>query len=127
MHLHYIPRLVVAFACLLLPNSDIAAEAIHSAVKNGDMAGIEVLVDNDRGVLNKQDESGKTPLHLAIERDFTDIARYLIEHGANTNLTDKDNESPLHYSASAGNLEIGRLLLEQRTTSLNDSNAVKHG
>ena len=118
-------RIVVAFVCLVLLNSDIAAESIHSAVKNGDMASIEVLVDSDREVLNKQDESGKTPLHHAIEMNHTDIARYLIEQGANINLTDNDNESPLHYSASKGNLEIGRLLLEKGSASLNDSSAVK--
>lgn len=119
--------LAIALICLLLSCADTEAETIHNAVKDGDLDSIKALADSDREVLNKQDESGKTPLHLAIEMDHTDIARYLIEQGANTNLTDHDNETPLHYSASAGNLEIGRLLLEKGTTSLNDSNAVKHG
>jgi ankyrin repeat protein len=127
MRLHNKPKLAATFVCFVLLSSDIAAEAIHSAVKNGDMASIDVLVDSDREVLNMQDGSGKSPLHHAIEMKHTDIARYLIEQGANTDLTDNDNESPLHYSASTGNLEIARLLLEQGTTSLNDSNAVKHG
>lgn len=127
MRLHNKPRLVATFVCLVLLNSDIAAETIHSAVENGDMASIEALVDGDRQVLNKQDERGKSPLHIAIEMNYTHIARYLIEQGANTSLTDNDNESPLHYSASAGNLEIAGLLLERGSISLNDSNAVKYG
>ncbi|MEE9442099.1 MAG: ankyrin repeat domain-containing protein [candidate division Zixibacteria bacterium] len=127
MHTYNKSRLATALVCLLLFCSDTGADTIHNAVKNGDMAGIKVLAERDREALNKQDESGKSPLHHAIEMNYTDIARYLIAQGANTNLTDNDNESPLHYSASAGNLEIARLLLDGESVSLNDTSAVKRG
>jgi ankyrin repeat protein/Tol biopolymer transport system component len=126
MRLCYRTRLAVAFVCLSLLTSGAAADTIHSAAKNGDMARIEELVNSTPEELNKQDENGKSPLHIAIEMKHTDIARYLIEKGADTSLKDKDNESPLHEAAATGNLEIASLLLERGVTSLNDPNAAKH-
>ena len=118
--------LSIAFLSLLLIGPITRGDNIDDAVKNGDFEGVQALVDSNREVLDNQDKEGKSPLHLAIERDFSDIARYLIEQGANVNLNDSNFESPLHYCASRGNLEMGRLLLQRGSTSINDFSVSKY-
>jgi ankyrin repeat protein len=119
--------LAAVFLYLTLVHSNLHAEAIHDAVRDGDASTVQTLVDRDREQLNVQDENGKSPLHTAIERSRTDIAEYLIEQGARVDLTDSDGELPLHYAAVTGNLEMGRLLLERARHSVNDSSTAKHG
>jgi ankyrin repeat protein len=120
------PWLGIALVSLLLTGPITRGDTIHDAIKDGDFARVQALVDSNREVVDKQDESGKSPLHLAIERGFSDIARYLIEQGADVNVPDSSHESPLHHCASRGNLEIGRLLLERGSTSINDSSVSKY-
>ena len=38
----------------------------------------------------------QTALHLAVERQHTQIVRLLVREGCNLNLADKDGDSPLH-------------------------------
>ncbi len=60
----------------------------------------------DVEVRNAKDES---PLMLASLRGLNEIARQLIERGADVN---KPGWAPLHYAATSGHLEIMNLLLE---------------
>jgi ankyrin repeat protein len=58
--------------------------------------------------------NGKTPLYLAIEqkgKHTLDIARRLLEHGADPNICDNGHSTPLHEASSRGLLEVARLLL----------------
>jgi hypothetical protein len=119
--------LQVAVAALLISAPTIQAGAIHDAVKSGDMQNVKTLIDGANELLNAQDEDGKTPLHHAVRTGNGEIARYLIERGADINLTDTENESPLHYAASSGNLDMAKLLLEKGATSLNAPTLVKYG
>jgi len=52
------------------------------------------------------------PLHSATAGNYTNIARMLIENGANVNVTQKAGLTPLHSAAQHGNLELLILLLE---------------
>lgn len=49
------------------------------------------------GDINKRDQRGQTPLHAAIHGRQHRITRYLIEHGADVNIS--SNESPYHTYA----------------------------
>ena len=118
--------MALAFVALLLTCPIAMGDTIHDAVKDSNLASIQKLVNGNHEVLDIQDEDGKTALHLAIERGFSDIARYLIEQGADIDLPDDNNESPLHYSASHGNLEISKLLLEKGSTAINNSSVSKY-
>jgi ankyrin repeat protein len=51
-------------------------------------------------------------LHLASSYGYMDIARILVEHGAETTTRSDDGQTPLHVAASYGNLEISRILVE---------------
>ncbi|MDO8684210.1 MAG: ankyrin repeat domain-containing protein [Armatimonadota bacterium] len=52
-------------------------------------------------------------LHIAIADEHKDVARFLILHGADTNVRNTTGDTPLHYAASWGNEEIVRLILKK--------------
>ena len=73
--------------------------------------------------INAQDAKGKTPLHLASAGphplfpnvallSLPNVARLLLEHGADVNARENDRFTPLHAAAQNGTVEVVRVLLE---------------
>ncbi|SDS32846.1 Ankyrin repeat-containing protein [Mucilaginibacter mallensis] len=52
------------------------------------------------------------PIHSAAAGNYTDIAKLLIENGANVNVRQQAGSTPLHSAAQNGNLNLLILLLE---------------
>lgn len=52
------------------------------------------------------------PIHSAAAGDYTNIARMLIENGAQVNVKQQAGATPLHSAAQNGNLDLLILLLE---------------
>jgi ankyrin repeat protein len=85
------------------------------------------------------DHTGQTALHIAIQKNYLDIACALLEKGADINAFARDHGyhrmTPLHYAALTGNLVASRLLLNWgANTSLENGDrltpatlALKHG
>ena len=84
-------------------------EAVHA---------VQVLLEHNAAV-NSQNDEGKTPLYEALFYPGTsregevvvNIARRLLEHGADTNIRDRCQSTPLHRASSKGWVEVTRLLL----------------
>ena len=62
---------------------------------------------------------GRTPLHrvsqggqLVMVESSLEIARLLVNSGANVNVTDNEGSTPLHAAARSGYRDIAELLLE---------------
>jgi len=55
-----------------------------------------------------------TPLTCALHEKRVRMVKYLIEHGANVNLWDKEGCSPLCFAAQHGYIEIVRLLIKRK-------------
>jgi ankyrin repeat protein len=53
------------------------------------------------------------PLHSAAAGNYTNIARMLIDNGAQVNVKQQAGSTPLHSAAQNGNLELLILMLEQ--------------
>jgi ankyrin repeat protein len=53
-----------------------------------------------------------TLLHVAVRRNYLDIAKLLLEHEANVNIKDTDGMTPLMRAAAEGSLDMAKLLLE---------------
>ena len=90
---------------------------LHLAAFDGNFEAVQVLLDYDADI-NSQCSQGKTPLYMALyflepslEVKVVDIARQLLEHGADTNIGDRSHSTPLHQASSKGWLEVTRLLL----------------
>ena len=61
--------------------------------------------------VNNTDSWGRTPLHIAAQRDDGSVCRVLLSKDARTDARDANDESPLHYAVSSGNPDTTRLFL----------------
>lgn len=62
--------------------------------------------------VNKQDESGNTPLIYACLRSARDLVALLLDNGADANLGNRKSRTPLHFAAEGGNYQIISLLID---------------
>ena len=58
-----------------------------------------------------EDNGNRTPLHWAAWRGRVEIARMLIDAGANLDIQDDQGQTPLHWAAKYGREEIARMLI----------------
>ena len=86
------------------------ADPIHDAARDGDIAGVEALLDAGVDV-NAKEENGMTPLHYAAQYGRKEIVELLIDEGAEVNAKDEDGWTPLHEAAHYGRKEIVELLI----------------
>lgn len=73
-------------------------QAMMNAIAKGDQATLQRLLDKDESVnftLN-----GTTPLHLAAEKGYPNIARLLVGHGADFRMKDAAGKTPLEVAQS---------------------------
>ncbi|CAH1183646.1 unnamed protein product [Phaedon cochleariae] len=69
---------------------------VHTAVSNNNLEMVKMLVDSC-AMLNTRDDQGYTPLMLSCSRKNISIARYLLAHGADANVTSHiDGKTALH-------------------------------
>lgn len=65
--------------------------------------------------LCQYDQYGQTALHLAVQKNYLEIVKILLEKGANINAMASDlsytHMTPLHYAALTGNMAATKLLL----------------
>lgn len=85
---------------------------IHAAARLGMLARVEELVSANRALVHARGGDGQTPLHFA---SSIEIARYLLDHGADIDARDVDHEStPAQYMVR-DRQEIARYLVERGT------------
>jgi len=99
--------LLLGPACKREPQKDIFRAAL-----DGDLARVEALVSGNSELVNAQNPSGMTPLHLAAWEGHAAVTEFLLQHGADPNVAEANGNTPLHFAASYGYTEIARLLLE---------------
>jgi ankyrin repeat protein len=73
---------------------------------------VEYLFDVMKVPPDPVDDSVRTPLYFAAERGFSDIVKYLIEHGANVNSLDRRNQTVLFKAAGNGHVAVVDILLK---------------
>ncbi|KUF89943.1 26S proteasome non-ATPase regulatory subunit 10 [Phytophthora nicotianae] len=77
---------------------------------------IALLLDHGAKV-NTRDVGGNTPLHLAISEGYEDIARFLLENGANPNAKNNDEERCTDLAKPAFRAEIQMLTSKKKGAS----------
>jgi len=87
--------------------------SIHAAVISGDLKSVKELIASGADINQKEPASGSSPLLTAALFGHTEIARALLDAGAEINFRNNDGSTALHTAAFLGNTEIVKLLLER--------------
>lgn len=98
--------------------------ALHYAIKQGDVNAVNLLLTYGADANTKDLNQQHTALTLASSCNQYDIARILIDFGANVNLTpNKSGYYPIYYAAESGSGDLITLLLQSgaKLDCVNDS------
>lgn len=55
-----------------------------------------------------------TPLHIAVANQNLELAKFLLDHGADVNARDAESHTPLHFAVNRRDLDMIRLLLDAK-------------
>ena len=96
---------------------------IFDAAAAGDLEQVEALVEERHELANAYNVDGFQPLGLAAFFSRPQVAKFLLEMGADPNSASRNAMSvmPLHSAAASKNIEIAKALLERGA----DPNAVQ--
>ena len=93
---------------------------VFQLVTEKNLEGIKAAVESgeDINAINEFDQKQQTPLLRAISYGYMDpvyveIAKYLIEQGAEINHQDSDGFTALHYAAKNGHIDVVKMLLNK--------------
>ncbi|AMO25056.1 ankyrin repeat domain-containing protein [Ramlibacter solisilvae] len=85
-------------------------DGLYLALRDGSLKAARVLIDWPKTDIEKRTPQDESPLMMACLRGQLEVARRLIERGADVN---KPGWAPLHYAATNGHLAIIELLLDR--------------
>ena len=86
-------------------------QTLFDAIKRDDHAAVKSMVEHDRGVMNARDESGLSPVLLALYHGKTAIANIMIDAGASISL---------YEATAAGRLDQVKSIIEAQPERLNE-------
>lgn len=75
---------------------------VHLAASRNNEKALEYLVCSKGCDINQYNDSGSTPLHVAIEMDQRQAIRWLLAHGADLHLQDAEGRTPLELAIAFG-------------------------
>ena len=91
---------------------------LHLAASLQELNLVRLFLDHDATVKAK-DNLGRTPLLRVLtdrpysyHRDRFDVAKLLVEHGADVNARDEDQETPLHWASHLPALDLAQMLVD---------------
>jgi uncharacterized protein len=83
------------------------------SVRRGDAAGVSALISGRPELTRAAGDHGKTGLHWAAELDGIDVARVLVDAGADIEARTSWGASPLDWAATMGSIRVAELLLSR--------------
>ena len=94
-------------------------EALRIACETGDATALEGLLggaddnlDLDRSIADSQNSAVGVALHVACAHGHLEVARVLIDHGADLDQRDDRGDSPMHRATHNNHTDLVRLLLD---------------
>ncbi|GGC86923.1 ankyrin repeat domain-containing protein [Enterococcus wangshanyuanii] len=105
------------------PSSNEAAESskqtfpqgtLLQAVSDNDAKTVQEILASDY-MINEVNGKGESPLLIATHQNFVEIAKQLIDAGADINQQDQISDSPYLYAGAQGKTEILAYMLEKAT------------
>ena len=74
-------------------------EELNHAIIADDLKRVSYLLDKKHADINASDLQGETPLGNAVHRTSLPLVKYLVDHGADVDLPDRDGWTPLMQAA----------------------------
>lgn len=98
---------------------------VFNAAAAGRVSNVMEQIENDGALLKAHSTDGWTPLHLAVFFGHPELAKALLDRGADVNSrsTNPMKNTPLHAAAAGGRADIVELLLKHGA----DVNATQEG
>ena len=88
--------------------------SLHVAASWGLYSTVEwLIIELLENVHSQRSTDNATPLHLASQSGKVDVARMLIERGADLTAQSKDGETALHLASRTGKVDIAHMLIER--------------
>ena len=94
-------------------NTSSVSNALCNAVRSGNLRAVKEQLTNGIDINAKDSEFGVTALAWAVLLNDMEIAKFLIEKGADVNMKNRDGSTPLHSAAFLGRAEIAKLLIQK--------------
>ena len=88
-----------------------AAEELHYAANNGDLAKAKALLAKGADP-NAKDKYGARPLHIAAWKGHLAIVNVLLAANADPNAKDNSGKTPLHWAVAQSKQDVAVLLRE---------------
>jgi ankyrin repeat protein len=87
---------------------------LAGAATHGQLDAVELLLLHGASINPTNNQSSSSPLHQAIRANDIEIARFLLELGANVNSLNCYKTTPLMYAVKYGSVEMVKLILEYK-------------
>ncbi len=87
---------------------------IHTAVMSNDLEVVKKHIEAGTDLNTRDQFSGSTPLNTAAVFGKTQIAKELIDAGADFSIKNNDGSTPLHTAAFFGRIEIVQMLIDAK-------------
>ena len=84
--------------------------SIHTAARTGNVENVKAFLEKGTNI-NEKDNSGLTPLHIAVSDDSKKVVEFLLAEGADVNAKDKWGYTPLYYAIWNENKDLATLLI----------------
>ena len=94
-------------------NTSSVSNVLCDDVRSGDLQAVKEQLANGVDINAGDNEFGVTALAWAALLDDMEIAKFLIEKGADVNAKSRDGSTPLHSAAFLGHAEIAELLIQK--------------
>ena len=107
-------RAIISLALMGLVSLSWTSDNIYEAIIKGDLGAVQSILQSSPGLLETRNSDNLTPLLLASIHGRVEIARFLIEKGANIQAGDNENSTALHNAAAQGHLAILSLLIDKK-------------
>ncbi|CAN0927053.1 Ankyrin repeat-containing protein At5g02620 [Linum grandiflorum] len=86
--------------------------ALHEAVRNNHIGVVDLLTKEDPDFMYLPNNAGESPLYVAAERGYNDIASHLLKSCTSLLFQGPNGRTSLHAATINGNAELTRMILE---------------
>ncbi len=105
--------LTLFLLCLYLSGCNSDKSQFLKAIQTNDWHSAQVVLDRSPELISTYTKNGLSLLHIAVEQNNIDLAKFLIKNGIDSNAgTKADHQTPLHFAAAMGRSEIASLLID---------------